>query len=905
MSVYQSKCNSLHLIESASKEKKMIKVENLKKNYISGKGLCLALNGVNFHLQEKGLVFILGKSGSGKSTLLNIIGTLDEKTSGHIYVHDWDYDSLTNNDLDSFRNDYMGFIFQDCCLIESLNVFDNLKIVLDLKKDKDEKILYESLQKVGLKGFEKRYPNQLSAGQKQRVAIARALVKKPRIILADEPTGNVDSTTGKLVLDILQELSKDCLILIVSHNRDDAFKYADRIIEIIDGQIISDEKRVEEYVDTLKIREESIQIPFYEKLTDVEIGQINEHISKHHAVKIFQNRPGFEKYEDSAMIDEQHAYSFKKKSMSSGQVLKYARKFYKTRVKLSIFTIFLISALLIILGLCQLFTGYNPSKELQRHMQGNNIMFISEGLSKANSNELDKTKVMHVRDEKKKEITELSKTQDVYDIIRLQINCRYTSSFHESLQASNHAVNNYLVYTFPYIESSNYTMLTNLEFIKTVLGVNELEVLAGSIEETLNSDKVIITDYLAKSIIYHRKNINTYEDLVHYKGDSGFISSNSCRIGAIVKTDFEEKHQNYINEVKQSKLDLSDERFLDFSNDIYYKYSWVFTPNPYFKRDYLDKIGNIVDDGIQRCSYYYTDCLANQLKFSEDTSMFYSDVRLKDNEIGVGYTFINKYFKSEVGSKKYGSTDDLRNDFAQYIGQPVTLTFKSDATTSVYEKTFVIKELSNTTVSDVFYVSNSVISEIREGSLYRIGLVMPNSADAYAINQYAEKNNMYIYDVKIGFYTKLLNIVAVFKGVFVYLSAFICIGIFAAIFLDALYNIKRNRKNIGIIRSLGGKIPDLVRIFLIQTIFNGIFIALFSTLGIKFGSRIINDILVKSLAKVFNTVLPRGFVLVEFNEYVVIAEICIVFFINIISSVLQILSIRKIRPINIIRSNKE
>lgn len=883
----------------------MIRIENLEKKYASGKGLCLALNGVSFNLHEQGLVFILGKSGSGKSTLLNIVGTLDGKTTGNIYINDINYDSLTDSNLNSFRNDYMGFIFQDCCLIESLNVFDNLKIVLDLKKDKDDTIIHESLEKVGLKGIEKRYPNQLSAGQRQRVAIARALVKKPRIILADEPTGNVDSNTGKLVLDILQELSKDCLIIVVSHNRDDAFKYADRIIEIMDGKIISDEKRVEKYVDTLKITDQSIQIPFYDKLTDSEIGEINECISKNNKIKIFQNRPGFEKYDDNAINDDQYEYEFKKKSMSSGKVIKYSRKFYKTRIKLSIFTVFLISALLIILGLCQLFSNYNPSKELQRHMQGNNIMFISEGFYNTDTNQLDKTKVMYVSDEKKNAIIEESKTTDVYDVIRLQINCRNTPSFHESFNAAYHAVGRYLASTFPYIEASNYTMVTNLDFIKIVLGVSELEVVAGSIEDTLNSDKVIITDYLAKSIIYNRDDIKNYDDLINRTTNQGFISSNSCRIGAIIKTDFEEKHHSYIDEVKKSKLDLNDERYLDLSNDVYYKYSWIFTANPNFKQDYVEKSSSIVDSGVQRCAYYYTDCIANGIRSTENTNIFYSSGSLKDNEIGVGYAFINKYFRSENGAKKYGSTDDLRPNFEQYIGKEVKLIFKSNSSTEVYEKTFVIKNLTSTTATDVYYVSNSVIKEIREGSLYRIGLATPNSADAYSINQYSENNDMYIYDVKIGFYTKLLNIVAVFKGVFVYLSAFICIGIFAAIFLDALYNVKRNRKNIGIIRSLGGRISDLVRIFLLQTLFNGVFIAILSTIGIKFGSRIINDLLVKSLAKVFNTVLPRGFVLVEFNEYVVIVEIIVIFILNIISSILQILSIRKIRPINIIRSNKE
>ncbi len=870
----------------------MIKITNLKKTYKSGKGISLALDNVTFNIKEKGLVFILGKSGSGKSTLLNILGTLDEKTIGTITISGENYDNFKQNELDSFRNDYIGFIFQDCCLIESINVYDNLRLVLDLQKEKNDAIIYQSLERVGLKGLEKRYPNQLSAGQRQRVAIARALVKRPRIILADEPTGNVDSNTGKLILDILKELSTNCLILLVSHNQDDAFRYADRIIEIKDGKIISDEKRVCKYIDEFKISDEVIQIPFYDKLTDSEIGQINDHIQTCQDIKFLQNKPGFEEYIDEEELD--YKIEFKNKRLSSFNVLKYSRKFYKKRVKLSIFTIFLTSVLLIVLGLCQLFVSYSPQKELQKHLEGNNIMFVGEGVKKDANSELDKTRTMYVSDQKKELIEDSSDKKQLYDVLKLQINCKQPWNFHTTYYNQSHVTTFYLNSGFPYVEASNYLLVTNLDFIKEVLNVNgELEILAGTITD--NDDKVIITDYIADALIRFGRARN-YDSIINNK----FISSNSCRIGAIIKTDYKEKYQSFFDEIKgdTTKIDKSDERFLDFSNDVFYKYSWLFTINSNFLDAYKIAYQTIDDTTSQRCSYYYTDCVANGNKFDENTNIFYQKDGLKEDEIAVTYGFINKYWE-----KEYVSQTETSKDLEKlYKGKTVKLSF-SDGNKKVFEKEFKIADIELGKETDIFWVSNDILTDLKMNSIYRIGLVSTSKENTYNINNVAEGNNMYIYDVKISFYTKLLNVVSVFKGVFVYISVIICIGIIAAIFLDALNNIKRNRHNIGIIRSLGGKISDLVRIFLHQTLFNGLFITIITILGIKFGSRIINDILVKSLAKIFNVTLPRGFCLVSFNVYVAIGEIVIMFLLNIISSVLQILSIRKIKPINIIRSN--
>ena len=142
-------------------------------------------------------------------------------------------------------------IFQDYHLLDELTVYENIVLSLNLNKINDDGLVLNALEKVGLSGYENRYPQELSGGERQRVAIARAIVKKPYIILADEPTGNLDNETGTQIVSLLKELSKECLILIVSHNTIDTYKYADRIIKLSSGKIISDESRNPEYLDYL------------------------------------------------------------------------------------------------------------------------------------------------------------------------------------------------------------------------------------------------------------------------------------------------------------------------------------------------------------------------------------------------------------------------------------------------------------------------------------------------------------------------------------------------------------------------------------------------------------------------------------------------------------------------------
>ena len=243
----------------------MIELKNVCKTYKSKKGKNTeALKDISIKFPEKGLVFILGKSGSGKSTLLNVLGGLDKYDSGDLIINEKSTSKFNNKDFDACRNTYIGFIFQDFNLLENYSVEKNISLSLELqnKKVKKEQIR-ELLKKVGLEGFEKRKINELSGGQKQRVAIARALIKNPNVILADEPTGNLDSVTGRQIFDLLKELSKEKLIIIVSHDDENATRYADRIIELKDGNVIKDtDEKISELKNTQKFNLLSAKLPF-------------------------------------------------------------------------------------------------------------------------------------------------------------------------------------------------------------------------------------------------------------------------------------------------------------------------------------------------------------------------------------------------------------------------------------------------------------------------------------------------------------------------------------------------------------------------------------------------------------------------------------------------------------------
>ena len=249
----------------------MLRLKDIVKTYVTGDITQNALKGININFRENEFVSILGQSGSGKTTMLNIIGGLDRYTSGDLIINGTSTMQYNDSDWDYYRNHSIGFVFQSYNLIPHQSVLANVEMAMTLagvsKKERKEKAI-SVLKKVGLGEHIYKKPNQMSGGQMQRVAIARALVNNPDILLADEPTGALDSETSVQIMELLKEIAKDKLVIMVTHNPELAEKYSTRIVKLLDGEIVSDTNPFgEEEVQAQKINHKKISMSFLTALS--------------------------------------------------------------------------------------------------------------------------------------------------------------------------------------------------------------------------------------------------------------------------------------------------------------------------------------------------------------------------------------------------------------------------------------------------------------------------------------------------------------------------------------------------------------------------------------------------------------------------------------------------------------
>ena len=384
----------------------MLEVRNLSKIYKSTvkNGVdTKALDDVSLTFPEKGMVFLLGKSGSGKSTLLNVCGGLDAPTSGEIIVKGKSSKSFSQSDFDSYRNTFIGFIFQEYNILNEFSVEDNIALALELQgKPKDKRVIAELLEQVDLSGFAKRKPNTLSGGQKQRIAIARALVKSPEIIMADEPTGALDSATGKQVFDTLKKLSADKLVIVVSHDRDFAELYGDRIIELKDGKILSDVSKTEQektaITDSISALDGVLCIKSGTELTERDFAQIKSFLASSKGDVIIANdEQDVSAFKKAAHITEDGSKEFFAETDESKLDIKQYTpadsKFIRSRLPLRhaskigvaslknkpirlIFTILLCTVAFVLFGLLSTLTFYNSESMFKQTLSDTNREFV-------------------------------------------------------------------------------------------------------------------------------------------------------------------------------------------------------------------------------------------------------------------------------------------------------------------------------------------------------------------------------------------------------------------------------------------------------------------------------------------------------------------------------------------------
>lgn len=876
----------------------MIEVKNLTKTFKRGKIKTTALNNLSFNLGNKGFVFIIGKSGSGKSTLLNILGGLNSASSGEIIADVNNLAKFSKSQYDKYRNSYIGYIFQEFYLIEQLTLEQNVALSLDLANIKDKEAVQSAIEKVRLKGLEHRYIYELSGGQRQRVAIARALVKNPHIILADEPTGNLDSKNATQILKLLKKISKEKLVVIVSHNMDSAYEYADRIIELADGAIIRDEERIPEYVNDFKIMNDTLTLPYCKEIGHDDLITINANLEAGNIKKIEQLGSGFEPSKNE--VEEHEKVHLKKANMNLIKSLGLAAKFFSKTKLSTAFTLALNILLIFILGLCQFFIQYNASES------------ISEVMAESNETDFVLYKGIYYSDEQlyvtidtptRADTNDINKFRNegyegnIYSLYNYSLPISTSNITQEKAIAAKTNIANF------YLKETYGTLVADEQYLIRLFGKDgKLEVLAGNLTDKPYG--VIITDYVADSIIYNFPTKYTnYEELL-----GSYAPSTGVRgyINAIIGTGYKEKYGDYIEqhlkeaqEIKEGRrVTLSDldkvnelanytKKYLGLNYSLNMNFGNMMTNKE--ARDYATLNNALLTFEDNSTTYLATNTIYLDFKFEHE---------LNDNEAVLGLTLYNKLFGTKytkttipvnleprtIKVDKYDHKNDIED------GSPtIQLEFK------------VIGIDTTATLTNAIIVDESTFTKIRENQTFVYGYYFDNINDIGDTYEFS-KTNLYSNNSSLfNAIGTVSDIVVVFESFIFMITLILCLTCVLLLIRFGFGNIRKNKYEIGVILALGGNHRTITKIFLSQIVFVGILICSFSALSLFLLTEYANGLIVEALVTFVKNPALTSITVLSFNPVLLSIDIIIVIIVTIISAIIPTLYLRNIKPINIMK----
>ncbi len=859
----------------------MIELKDIRKTYKSKKGLPTdALNGINIKLGEKGITFVLGKSGSGKSTLLNILGGIDTYTSGDIIVNGKSTKDFKEKDWDSYRNTYIGFVFQEYNLLDNYSVEDNIKLAMELQHKKcSSKEVQEVLNMVDLGDVLKRKPNELSGGQKQRIAIARALIKSPEIILADEPTGNLDSQTSEQIFEILKKLSKDKLVVIVSHDEESANKYADRIIRISDGVIENDTN--------------------------------NEEIKENNNFKLITANLPF-------------IYSLK---MGLGNL------FHK-KIRL-LFSVTLITACLICFGLMLSVLNSDPAKEVDRLFKeiGPAEVDIVKYTKEMDfdtylddillSNSADPNPMLDPTDELLQEVR--NKTgMDFYGVYAFDVTESLNAfQFSKSYTAKDSMYN--------YYGSLSLMRLSFVDSNNTLLDKNNL---IGRLPE--KDDEIVVSTYLADLFSYYgvlgKSNINdkeysvykpkTYQALVSSERYLKFGDLYSFKVVGVLSYPELTKKYALFKKTKISAywdMDYGENPTLENLYNEFYNIDYKIFNKVYVNSSFIDKfksiennIANKENELIDNDNYYEAEKIAY---IKDEINIYNNDglttiKDLKENEIVINTAlldvltdyefsekleeamlnteiefdkdeFIINYIKNKniIGKKVKSSVVDnkIRNDETKYKEYEIIGVYFDDIDVSI---AYYNKNVMDKLIVKLFSLS-SISYWITTLDDYKKILEYYPIEDAIIVSESPYSNT-----IKASFsISKIFKLLGKYGSIFFLVFAIVLFMSFMST------SISFRKKEIGILRGIGCRSIDVMQMFIYESI-----VLILICVGLSF-------IIIPYLENIINNYTLDTFIKVkvlDFGLYQKLEVIGIMLGIAIVSSILPIRKLTKMKPIDTI-----
>lgn len=838
-----------------------MEIRDLTKIYISEKGLkCCALNGINLKLPSKGLVFVLGKSGCGKSTLLNMIGALDIPTHGNIFYDEIDITKLSDEDRGKYISENIGFIFQDFNLLDELNVKEN--ILLGQPKDFDELRFTAIINDLDIADCVLKNVNELSGGQQQRVAIARALTKESRILLADEPTGNLDKVNSEKIFSMLKEISMNRLVVVVSHDIISAEKYADVLVQISDGKIVE----VKEMKVGIEIRnpEKGISTP-------------------------------------------------KNNTLPISTKIKLSRKFIlQKKFRLLISTIML-AVSLSIMGLMIVFQqfdfGYTSAKLLLD--KNETCLRIMHGYTDSETKKYVMTEALRSIDfdavselSSKFNIQNVDYTYALYGVNFSSVNSGNTflrnHISHAVISKHNHleqygikvkygnfpekdsevAITDYLAYSIN---------LQRPDIVLHRLGVTEKEALYDdenfiSLLENLDSytlESLFSSEWPMK--IRERDTLELLRNNLWLLLLNCDIDFGVCRykLSCILETQSIMELNSLMESVIGDTLSPDEKQILSLDsislyNSFFVNEKWI--ANAYNK-NYL-QIGSLQ--------------IANQAYASQ----FVTLSPLSSGEVYLSRSAFRNYFKTDfVLGEKYIFNDKLQTGNSQYMDV-------------IYEgMDLIVKDVFDNTPefkASVIY-ENAHYDNYKQNIMYVDGITFKLPSDVVkvkAIIDFMSKNEM-SYVTPYSYYMyNLGDIMDIFKVVFLLLG--IILLVFSIVLLGNYFTatINSHKRDVGIMRSLGIRNKNISSIFLygsllIATLTIVISITLMSVLVF-----VCDGLLVQNYATYANTNILRELQILSYGAIPYLAIIAIGFVVSLISIFLPMYKLKSMSPINVIRGMK-
>ena len=922
----------------------MLETIKLCKTYRPKRGVPVkAMDEVSLVFPEKGMVFLLGKSGSGKSTLLNLLGGLDKYDSGEIIIKGVSSKNFAQKDFDSYRNTYVGFIFQDYNILEEFSVGANIGLALELqgKKATNEEI-NSILEKVDLAGYGSRHPNELSGGQLQRVAIARALVKNPEIIMADEPTGALDSNTGRQVLDTLKKLSEEKLVIVVSHDREFAEKYADRIIELGDGKVISDVESVheeDENSSALFYDDGVISVPEGYQLTEEDRIAINRYLDalgKGVSLSVVGTNRKFKKTErESVAKGDGSAFALIKSKLPMRSAFKIGAGGLKYKKFRLVMTVLLSTVAFTLFALADTFGSY-------KHIRTCVDSIIDSDISYATI--------------KKSVLMENYAGDPYWEGYSYKLDDSDIDAFYEETGVYAGGVYNPDINMNFYGQYDPSVKLTESSydiFAKGFTGFGELNaedleklgytLVAGSLPDG-NANQIALSSYVCETFIragysegengdspmgdmgkaYHK--INSAEDMI---GKTIMIGNINYLVTGIVDTGFDlDRYLPLTKESSDGDENVAAEEIVDFVlfNEFNYDRNYSYAAVCIVGEGFIDTYRNSLPDVFEMNKgylYFYAEDLANSTStkdFSFDLSPKYVG---KLSNVGTENVVWLDGERTVLGDKEIVVADDFYSIFGELNGVDASvytedtaelfkmmgnlrvIGYSDDIPEDINENGWKIVGYIDASAHPEF--SGTVILTDESFDLYHeyrgiyefaVGPMPENRGDITTLVTagYDENDDVrYVLQNPVVYELDIVNgILKVLSKVFLYIG--IGFALFAALLLANFIatSISYKKQEIGILRAIGSRSADVFRIF-----FSESFIIAMVNFGLSVVFSALTTVLVNIIIRNSTGILIT---VLHFGVRQIVLLLAVGIFVAAAASFFPVKRIASMRPIDAIRN---